>query len=57
MAELSRVRCVHITVPDKQQFYWIHLDLLDAEQLHDLEGGKVQTQVSPHSTHTQTQAR
>lgn len=57
MAELSSVRCVHITVPDKQQFYWVHFDLLDAGQLHNLEGGGVRTWAYPHSTDTHTQAR
>ena len=54
MAELSSVGCVHITVLDKQQFYWVHFDLLDAGQLHDLEGGRGHTQVYPASTHTDT---
>lgn len=52
MAELSSVGCVHITVLDKQQFYWVHFDLLDAGQLHDLEGGKgAHTGVPSQHTH------
>ena len=50
--ELSGVSCVHITVLDEQQFYWIHFNLLDAGQLHDLEGGKdAHTGVPTQHTH------
>lgn len=38
LAEFSSVRCAHITVLDKQQFYWIHFDLTEATHLHDLVG-------------------
>lgn len=36
MAELNSVRSAQIIVPDKQQFYWVHFDLLDVGQLYDL---------------------
>ena len=40
LAELSCVRCVHITVLDEHQFYWVHFNLVDAGQFHNLQGGK-----------------
>lgn len=36
VAELSSESCVHITVLDKQQLYWVHFHLLDVGQLYDL---------------------
>lgn len=56
-AELSSVGCVHITVPGQQQLYWIHFDLLDAGQLHNLEGGRARQRVYPHDRHTDTQTQ
>lgn len=51
LAEFSSVRCAHITVLDKQQFYWVHFDLTEAAQLHDLVGQKG-TQRCTHTTYT-----
>jgi hypothetical protein len=36
VAELSSEGCIHITVLDKQQLYWVHFHFLDAGQLYDL---------------------
>lgn len=54
LAELSTVGCAHITVRDKQQFYWVHFNLLGATQLYDLEGKKGAHTVVP-TQHTPTQ--
>lgn len=57
VAELSSVRCVHITVLDKQQLYWVHVNLPDAVQLHNLGGRKGRyTGVPPWNTHAEAGA-
>lgn len=52
LAELSRLRCVHITVLGKQEFYRVHFDLADATEVHNLAGWE-STQCT-HEAHTHT---